>query len=595
MSTTPQHTPENAIGAIMRQNFLSIVPKAAHPQKKVYKYPYLDKEGINETIQNGKRFAAAYNKAQEEKSAGIKQINTELRKETKEQPHTAEQKVLFMLYKQEHKLANAVPMAYNQKVLAFNRAHGTHFLLRSYRSLRNEIAVTFSHLVKFYAAQIRDNNARKLNSGVTTAGTLPKMLTNSESLKRYKVDGVAQCPYQNDAILSHVHNLVDAGILINYKSHGRNMGFSVDFNPEILAVKDYKSSKSQNTDNKLVINFKKGKPTYSDSITRTDKYNNEIKGDAVASPNEGNDALASTTATGNTYKNTKSEETARSNANAKGETLAKNSKRQDQGKPGRGISEELEAKISPTWELCQELAEDLHVNHIPLDRKNLETEAKIGTMSQAVFRELLFQEFMKVISRLKKGNQSAAGAFYRGFEELDDMKLKTFTGRYFTKEKMLEEFEKWIWMVDHAERWAKKRNFKLLYINAYLDTQRRDAKEVGFWYLEKEWNKNEAKKAKNKAKRAKRTAAAKDRKKKIKLERVQKFGYRSIKPGTNAKSITDYQKAIKAVRKFLLAENKSEAFTDLHRYCRHNLNENIVNGLENLISSEREKLTKYQA
>ena len=170
-------------------------------------------------------------------------------------------------------------------------------------------------------------------------------------------------------------------------------------------------------------------------------------------------------------------------------------------------------------------------------------------MSQAAFRELLFQEFMKIISRLKKGNQSAAGAFYRAFEELEDMKLKTFSGRYFDKATMLAEFEKWIWMVDHAERWAKKRNWQFLYINAYLDTQRRDAREMGFWYLEKQWKANEKKKASRKAKRLEKVKEAQKRKKKIKQDRVQEFGYRSVKP--NTRSLSDYEKARKAVRNYL--------------------------------------------
>src|SRR5690606_11504472 len=118
--------------------------------------------------------------------------------------------------------------------------------LREYPTLKNELA-TFNHLVIFFAAQIRDNNARKMNAGVSTAGILPRLRTNSESLRRYKVEGVPQCRYKNDAILRHVHALVDAGILVNYKNHGPNVGFSVEFSPEILEVKDHDPSKTQNT------------------------------------------------------------------------------------------------------------------------------------------------------------------------------------------------------------------------------------------------------------------------------------------------------------------------------------------------------------
>ena len=157
---------------------------------------------------------------------------------------------------------------------------------------------------------------------------------------------------------------------------------------------------------------------------------------------------------------------------------------------------------------------------------------------------------------------------------------------------MLEEFEKWIWMIDHAERWGKKRDWKFLYINDYLDTQRRDAREMGFWYLEKIWKQNEEKKAKRKVKRLKKTVEAQKRKKRIKLDRVQEFGYRSVKPGTNSKSLTDYEKARKKVRSYLYG---SIPFEELHRYCRHNLSHTIVQGLQKIIDSEAANLKKYNA
>ncbi|MUP44866.1 hypothetical protein E0K83_03790 [Gramella sp. BOM4] len=599
----------NSIGSLMRQN-MDILPQGGpkSPTKKAYKYPYFDSEAINQTIQNAKRFAEEFNKAQEEKSKGINKINRELRIALKDMPHTAEQKVAFLQFKQENKLASLEPMAYNQKVLEFNRKHGSHFLLRTHRTLKNEIAVTFAFLVNFYAAQIRDNNARKMNAGVTTAGTLPRMLTNSESIKRYKIKGVQQCPYQNDAILSHVHNLVDAGILINYKSHGRNMGFSVEFNPEILEVKDHNFTKLQKTENETIIKFKTGKPTYSDCITRTGEDKNEIKGDADGLPRERNVRLGRTTAaTGSTYRVTKSEENPGGKANFQPGSSDKNrpaeSEKPEQEKPGRDLtgsaqaqdvdhpSKKLENRIRDTWQLCQELAQNQHVHHIP-PMKELAFEASKGVLSQPVFRVLIFQEFMKVISRLKRENQSAAGAFYRAFEELEDMKLKNFAGRYFDKKTMFQEFEKWLWMINHAENWAKKKNFQLLYINDYLDTQRRDAKEVGFWYLEKQWKQNEKKKETRKKKRQQKVQDHNTRKKKIKLERVEKYGYRSVKPGTSSKSLSDYEKARQKVRKYLYGQIE---FEELHRYCRHNLSQTIVDGLRNLIDAEAENIKKFNA
>jgi hypothetical protein len=598
-----QTTPQNnfSIGALMRQN-LDILPQEdlkKIPTKKVYKFPFMDKETINKTIQNAKKFAAEYNRDQEEKSKGINKINRELRKEIRDNPHTAQQRVLFDIYKKNHKLSTAEPMAYNQKVLEFNREHGTHFLLRTYRKLRNEIDVTFTFLVKYYAAQIKDNNKWKIKAKITTAGTLPRMLTNSESLKRHKVEGVLQCNYENDAILSHVHHLVEAGLLIDYKSHGRNMGFSVDFNPEILAVQDRKNQKSQNPDNQNNIKFKKGKHPYRDVITRTYKHKYENKGDADGPPDQRNGSIEPTLATKNTNRNTKSVEIPGKMASSQPVNAEKISpgqaKKQEQNKPGREkitLSEHLEGKIKDKWELCQELSWDMHVNHIPIDKNELLFESRNGTMSQASFRELLFQQFMMIISRLKKGNQSAAGAFYRAFEELEDKKLVNNWGRLFTKEQMLKEFEKWIWMVDHAERWGKKRDWQFLYINDFLDTTRRDGKEVGFWYNEKAWNKNEKDKAKNKAKRAKRAVEAQKRKKKIKQDRVQQFGYRSVKPGTNSRSLSDFEKARKAVRKYLYGRIP---FEELQRYCRHNLNETIVEGLDNLIDAESAQMRKYNA
>ncbi len=145
-------------------------------------------------------------------------------------------------------------------------------------------------------------------------------------------------------------------------------------------------------------------------------------------------------------------------------------------------------------------------------------------------------------------------------------------------------------MVDHAERWAKKRNWQFLYINDYLDTTRRDAKEVGFWYLEKQFKQNEKKKAARKAQRAKRAQQAQQRKSAIKADRVEKFGYRSIKPGTNCS--TDYEKAAKAVRKYLHGKITSQ---ELYYYVENNLNQSIREGLKNIINNETLKLRTYDA
>ena len=71
------------------------------------------------------------------------------------------------------------------------------------------------------------------------------------------------------------------------------MGFSVEFNPEILAVKDHNFTKTQNPEKQPSIKFKTGKPTYSDCITRTGKDKNEIKGDADGLPDERNGRKAS--------------------------------------------------------------------------------------------------------------------------------------------------------------------------------------------------------------------------------------------------------------------------------------------------------------
>lgn len=568
--STNTHIPQS-IGVLMH-DFKT--PHAETPQKLVYRYPYMDKKCINATIQKNRKFAADHNTAQKVKSASIIAINRELRRAIKNFPHSTLQKVQFKDFLQEEKLKNADPDTYNPAILKYNNQHSTHFLLREWPTLRNEVAVTFGHLVIFYAAQMRDGNARRIKAGITTTQSLPRLRTNSESLRRYKVEGVPQCPYKNDAILKHVHTLVNCGILINYKNHGQNVGFSLAFNPELLAVSEVENGKIQKADNRKVTESKTCKDRDSVLVTGTVLNDNEIKGDIGIGANAP-DLLYKINK--NTYKTTKSEA-------VKAEKL-------HQAREISGImtaSDILQGKIQEDWPLCVALAADAHTHHVPIDAKILEKEAESGTMSQQFFRILLFQEFMKYVSRLKKGNQSAAGAFYRAFEELWDKKLITFTGNYFLKTRMLDEFKKWLWMVDHAERWLNKNpHFNLLYINDYLDTQRRDAKEVGFWYLEKQWNANEKKKADRKSNRKQARLDHLTRKKRIKTDRVEKYGYRSIKKKAKA---TDFEKAQVAVRKFL---KKEMDFDDLYRYCQYNLNQTIVEGLENLIVAERKNLRKF--
>jgi len=378
------------IGQLIHQNFAA--PQQESP--KVYRYAYLDKEAINATIQNARRMADDFNKAQKEKSSSIIAINRHLRKEAKQNPHSIKQRVLHKEFIATENLRTADPETYNSAMLKFNRENNTNFLLREFPTLKNEIAVTFNHLVIFFAAQIRDNNARKMNAGITTAGILPRLRTNSESLRRYKVEGVPQCPFKNDAILRHVHALVDAGILVNYKNHGPTVGFSVEFNPEILAVKDHDNSKTQNALKQLVINSKTCKAGDSGLVTRTVLNNHENKGDASPSPDIMIGASAPDLLHKNTHKNTHKatnkniNKTAGSVSNPQEQTS-----RAAENLPKKLTeSEVLEQKIKDQWTLCKELAADIHTQHIPMDERLLEKEAQTGTMSQQMFRILLFQE-----------------------------------------------------------------------------------------------------------------------------------------------------------------------------------------------------------
>lgn len=552
------------------------------PKEKSYEYPFMDAEAIKETIQNAKKHINAYNDKQAEKSLGYRKINREFRQNIQTKPHTSAQKIAWLDYKKENAMDGGMdPRLYNTFVIRFNKKHNTNFLLREYAQLKNEMSITLSHLVFFYAAQIRDNNHRKLNAGVPTYGTLPRLRTNSESLRRFKMEGVRQCPYKNETLLKHMHNLVKAGVLESYKSHGRNHGFSVLFKPEILTVKDVKNQKKQVAENQSLKIDRKDKTPYSDYITRTvlNKYKN--KADESTQRNE----PSSTSVTGSTQEqNRVTPSVSNPDKNPKKFREKSNEKSTD-----LMVSQGLSKNLLDTWDLCKELAAGKYENHVPLPLKVLREEAQNGTLGQIEFREVIFQDFMKYISKLKCGDQSYPGAYYKAFEELDHKKLVNFAGRIYRKSTMIDEYEKWLWMVDHAERWGRKREWNFLYINDYLDTNRRDAKEVGFWYLEKIWKDNQRRKAAYAKEQADKKAEAAVRKKKIKSERIEKYGYQSVKP---TRYTSDYDKARKAVRKYLYQEI---SFDELHRYCRHNLTKSIVEGLGRIITNEKNNLTKYQA
>lgn len=567
------------IGDALHQ--LGFVKKSEGPKQKTYNYPFMDAEAIRITIQNAKERAEAYNKEQEERNEGFREMNREYRRNILKEKHTTQQRILWDEFKREHKMSDMHPLQYNTLAIRFNRDNGTNFLMRTYRTLRNEIAVSLAHLVIFYSAQIKEHNLRRMQAGVSTIGTLPKLRTNSENLKRFKIEGVRQNPFENETILAHIHNLVEAGILIDYKSHGRYGGFSVRFNPEILCVKDANSSKSQNADKQSLTSLKRDKHPYSDTITRTLLNNNQIKADEPQKRNEQSSKVVTGTHK-NSYRVTPSVSTQDENT--------KNLRQKSSEKSADPVvSQKLSAKIQDTWDLCLELEGGKHENHLHLPIKALREEANHGILTQQEFRELLFQDFMKYISKLKRGDQSFAGAYYKAFETLVNKKMVNFAGRFYQKSTMVDEFEKWLWMVDHAERWGKKRDWNFLYINDYLDINRRDAKEMGFWYLLKIWNDNERRKAAYAKEQSKKRAEAMARKEKIKHERREKFGMRSIKPTKHA---TDYEKARRIVRKYLY---KQVTFDEMYLYCQNNLNQSIVQGLKKIIENETASLNTYKA
>ncbi len=195
----------------------------------------------------------------------------------------------------------------------------------------------------------------------------------------------------------------------------------------------------------------------------------------------------------------------------------------------------------------------------------MEYEARKGIIDRETFTEIAIQDILKLAgSLLYPQSTPYEGSWMKAYWMFAEYKLHTFTGMPFHKDTVVETVKKWRWMLRHAKRWFERSGIHPLFPGQYFDITRKDACEIGFWYLEKAWQRNEEKKERRKLAREGLNRQATERRKKI----------------------SDNRKLEKQLRRYLSGKINGEVLYD---YVRTNLSHHYLENLAELIQKQKHK------
>ncbi len=171
------------------------------------------------------------------------------------------------------------------------------------------------------------------------------------------------------------------------------------------------------------------------------------------------------------------------------------------------LSEKLQDITLSDSNLATRLADGEFFSHKRLDKVHLYKEATYGTLVREEFLQVIKHEFFKNLSKIYRQSTPYAGSYQKAMNAFEErFWVNNGTGKFLVrKEVMVDMLQKYLWMVNKAQRWFVKTGIRPLNPHDYLDPTRSHKKEIGFDYLQKSYSKH-LKELENKPLQAKKAA-----------------------------------------------------------------------------------------
>jgi len=459
------------------------------PTTQVYEYPYINGEAFKLSLNQYRKKAYAYNESIKQERINVEAYNALVRMNNKRAVHTPEDTKALALFQP---TANN-KATYNQQVEAFNATNRLKAIKIAPKKIKAPTEMVFTALLSSYVSQLKKRNELFKNTGVTTTGTLPKLLINSHNLATKQISKEEEAlilDMSKRTIQRHITRLYELGVLVGYEYHGTKKPTRAYFSNEIVLVLDYKLSKKLSVENQSFTLFKTTSCCNTRNTTRTLKETlkqERVDNSTLSKGNLSNKSQG--------YKNTKKESETSSEPQALNQ-----------------VSAHLNQQIQEQSKLAAELSDQDHNKYIPIDANVLKFEAKNGTLSQEEFKTLVIQDFLKHSAQLWDGKDAYAGVWMKAILNFEDNKLQNHVGQLYHKDTMLKHLLKWRWMLMRAVSWCGKEGHYALYPGMFFEYNRTETHEGGFWHWEKKYEAGQRRKQTAKNKQVSNAKKGKERK-----------------------------------------------------------------------------------
>lgn len=519
-----------------------LLKKGKESEKRNYNYinyPYLDRDAVNETMDNFRNHRDVYN-------AKAALYNKEVNKFNKQLVSINKQALRDRILAFETKNKALFTIEYNTEVEKLNTALGANYVRKKrIQKIRHQLDNIFNVFLGFQVAQLKKRNGKLMEKGKSTTvfkKAMPRIEMNYEKTLKHKLNGNFRLDICRKTLYNAIQRLIEAGVLNNYLFITKERPVYFNINPQILAVLDGDFPKKQNAKNQLVnVEQKKKLPTLNNT-TRTfllkrnkiddcETFTDQDKcGSMLAKENE-----SSSLRLAGSYKGTnvievkkKNEPTAAEIEKITPDFLKKNHSSEN-------INVKIRAKalksILNENTLAKMLSEGRFNSYKGFRYDDIQKITQYSGLDIDELKQFLIQDFIKSSAKIWKnhpvviGNHPVVvGEWRKAINNLQKQLFNSVNHRG----NLLIKVKEYRWKLEYARKWFMHSRVNALYPSLYFDTTRTKKKEIGFYGLHDAWTKHLEKEKAAKSSEVKKQVASSARKRYLTNEQqfnnsLQKF------------------------------------------------------------------------
>ncbi|OAB79733.1 hypothetical protein [Cochleicola gelatinilyticus] len=529
-----------------------------------FAHPVITKEAHKATLDNYRKYVAAYNDQLKAINKDIRHYNKNVEKFIEKNPVTENKILLLKLFtsKYHHYKNNA----YNKEVENFNDTHGLYIKKLPFQTVKPLSLQVFEAFLHGFTVQLQAQVKIFRQIGKTTPTTLPKMSINPYEISCQQRKGTLNLDLCGKTIRNHRERLEQAGVLIEKEYRGTSRPVKFAINPKILVVFEGYTPKTQNAENQFINSDERNVLPHTKVDTRSFKDKLEIKGN-VNKHSRDKENSSNLLSNLKYYKVTQTQEGEKNspaqNFNTKpGEKIPIHPKAVDAFRAKKAnraakietsgaliskigvsaaavpaentvhdqLTEKWLNQIDNRFDLAGKLSQGVYNYYTPIATEDLRKMERSPGIDSEDFREIVIQDFIRSAAQLNRYDQAGAGSWGLAIKHIDkQFGCLRFTGKVTSKSDCYSKLMEFRYRLRRAVSWFNKRNWKAVrYASDYFDPLNDLPCDVAWKYTEKFWTKELKRQQDNSAARkkkafqaaAKKEALIQDKKENEKLDRA---------------------------------------------------------------------------